>query len=144
MAKKTGRPLGANKLTQEIQELLVKSLRLGLYVETACDLASISKECYYNWIKEGESFKSGKHRRFSDAIKKAQAESETRWIAHIVQDDSWTSKAWLLERKFKDRWGRAIRQEISGPQGGPIVTQAMSAEEKEELQARIRRGAEEE
>jgi transposase len=137
----TGRPC---KLTPELQDTLCKALGLGLYVETACLLAGIAKDTFYNWVNEGESKKSGKFRQFSDAIKKAQAESETRWIAHIVQDDSWTSKAWLLERKFKDRWGRAIRQEISGPQGGPIVTQAMSAEEKEELQARIRRGAEEE
>ena len=104
-----GRPC---KLTKELQDTLVKSLRIGLYVETACDLAGISRECFYNWVKEGESFKSGKHRRFSDAIKKAQAEAETRWIAHVVQDDSWTSKAWLLERKHRNRWGKDRPMEV--------------------------------
>ena len=110
------RPIGSNKLSAELQEMIVKSLRLGLYVETACDLAGIHKDTFYNWLKEGESHKSGKHRRFSDAIKKAQAESETRWIAKIVQDDSWTSKAWLLERKYRSRWGKDLP-----PEHGPAA-----------------------
>ncbi len=108
---KGGRP---TKLTPETERAILKALSVGLYVETACDLAGVSRECFYNWIKEGEAHQTGKHRRFSDNVKKAQAQAEGRLIGHLLQDDSWQSKAWILERKFRKRWGRNLAVENDG------------------------------
>ena len=100
-----GRP---TKLTPELQRVIVQALRAALYVETACDIAGISKDTFYNWLRQGQEKPYGKHGRFSDAVKKAQAEAEGRLIGHLLQDGTWQSKAWILERKFRSRWGRSL------------------------------------
>ena len=35
------------------------------------------------------------------------------FIQQIVRDESWQSKAWLLERRFPERWGRKDRLEAN-------------------------------
>ena len=108
---KLGRP---SKLTPDTERIIVKALNIGLYIETACDLAAIDRDTYYNWINKGKESKAGRYRDFSDACRKAQAQAEARLVGHILQDDSWQSKAWILERKFRKRWGRNLPVENDG------------------------------
>lgn len=49
---------------------------------------------------------------FARTIKKADAEGEAALLLEIKKDKSWQSKAWILERRHRERWGRAI--EVSG------------------------------
>jgi hypothetical protein len=58
----------------------------------------------------------------------------------------WHAAAWRLERKYPGRWGRRERIEHSGPDGGPIKTEALppnlknlSPEEKLQLATLIRK-----
>ena len=44
-----------------------------------------------------------------ESVKKASAVAESRAIQTILADDSWQSKAWYLERRFPERWGRKDR-----------------------------------
>lgn len=46
-----------------------------------------------------------------EAVKNASAVAESRAILTILADDSWQSKAWYLERRFTERWGRKDRLE---------------------------------
>ncbi len=39
-------------------------------------------------------------------IKKAQSECQMYCLDFIMKDKSWQSKAWLLERRFPDRWAK--------------------------------------
>jgi len=98
-----GRP---DKLTPDAERTILNALRLGLYVETACDLAEIERKTFYNWLKKGEGQKDGKYRRFLHRVKRAQANAEGHLVGKIYNDPSWQSKAWMLERKFNKRWGR--------------------------------------
>lgn len=105
---RTGRP---TKLTPEIQAAIVDAIRRGNYIETAATIAGITKDTLYKWIKRGNACKSGAFKDFSDAIKKAIAESEDHDITVINSAAAmyWQAAAWRLERKFPDRWGRRDR-----------------------------------
>ena len=100
---RTGRP---TKLTSELTAEIVKYIRLGSYIEVACQAVGITKETYYDWLTKAEAG-SKAHQQFSYAIKKAQAEAELRLLADIeANGDQWQRQAWKLERRFNDRWGR--------------------------------------
>jgi transposase-like protein len=98
---------------------MVQALRMGLYVETACALAGIHKETYYEWLRQAkreQDVEDSKFVIFSDAVEKAQAEAEGSFLKTIIEDDSWQSKAWILERKFRQRWGRHLTDDPVDPQ----------------------------
>jgi transposase-like protein len=81
--KKLGRP---EKLTPETQTEIVNALATGVYIETAAATAGISKNTLYDWIRKGTRLKAKeqltegeeKYVAFSDAVKKAMADSEMR------------------------------------------------------------------
>ena len=61
-----------------------------------------------------------------ESVERAEAMAEVQAVARIKQasdNGTWQASSWLLERKHGDRWGRndKIRQEISGPDGAPVV-----------------------
>lgn len=53
---------------------------------------------------------------FLERIKEARAKREASWVMDISKDKSWQSKAWLLERKYFERWGRKdfVDHNVSG------------------------------
>lgn len=102
-----GRP---TKLTPELQEDIVKYLRLGNYVETVCAIVGINKTTFYDWMRQGARAKrsTNKMAQFSHAIKAAMALGEAADLAVIQQASvrSWQAAAWRLERRYPGRWGR--------------------------------------
>lgn len=127
-ANKGGRP---TKLNDELKEEILKVIRSGNYIETACAYAGIEKKTLYNWMKRGRSEleRLDKNPRakmkkaeaiyvdFLHSIQKALAHAEIRDVAIIgkAAEESWQASAWRLERKFPDRWGRKdkVTQEIN-------------------------------
>ena len=128
------------KLTPELQENVLKVIRSGNYIETACAYVGINKSTFYDWLKRGarEKDRVAKNPRarvrkdeqpfvdFSNAVEKALAHAEIRDVAIIgkAAEENWQAAAWRLERKFPDRWGRKEKYalEHSGKDGGPIET----------------------
>lgn len=128
------------KLTPELQENVLKVIRSGNYIETACAYVGINKSTFYDWLKRGarEKDRVAKNPRarvrkdeqpfvdFSNAVEKALAHAEIRDVAIIgkAAEENWQAAAWRLERKFPDRWGRKDKYalEHSGKDGGPIET----------------------
>lgn len=128
------------KLTPELQDEIIKVIRSGNYIETACAYVGINKSTFYDWLKRGarEKDRLAKNPRakvrksekpfvdFSNAIEKALAHAEIRDVAIIgkAAEENWQAAAWRLERKFPDRWGRKDKYalEHSGKDGGPIET----------------------
>ena len=51
----------------------------------------------------------GQFQELLESVKRASAVAESRAIQTILADDSWQSKAWYLERRFPERWGRKDR-----------------------------------
>lgn len=60
----------------------------------------------------------------------------TQTTEEVLGEPQWTAAAWLLERRHNQQFGRQIRQEISGPDGGPIqVDESAEARISEKLDA---------
>jgi hypothetical protein len=99
------------KLEDDIQQRLVTAIERGLSIEDACVYAGITKKTYYNWInKNTDEIKDEAERKkflhFLHNIKKAQSECQMYCLDFIMKDKSWQSKAWVLERRFPDRWAK--------------------------------------
>ena len=137
-----------SKLTPEVQERLVKAIRAGAYRKIAASLGGICESTLYAWLKDAEEAKSGAKKEFLEAIKRAEAEWEQEQAEAIREtakggqllsrttterkDGStvltetytrpeWTARAWLLERKAYERWGKRERHELTGADGGHLT-----------------------
>jgi hypothetical protein len=77
----------------------------------------------------------GRMREYFEAITKALAESETALVAHINRagDKSWQAHAWLLERRFPERWGRKDRLEHTGKIQEEQTIRFIDVENKEDV-----------
>jgi len=151
-----GRPC---KLTSEVQDRIVKAVRAGAYQEIAATLAGICRTTFFRWMVAGEESKrNGKFRDFWNAVKKAEAEWEEEQVegiqataqggqllsrttterkgGEIVVSETfsrpeWTARAWLLERKLYERWGKKERVELTGDKTRPLHIIYAKGEEKE-------------
>ena len=99
------------KLQDDIQHRLISAIEKGLTIVDACEYAGISEKTYYNWLnKNTDEIKDEEERKkfvqFLQDVKKAQSECQMYCLDFIMKDKSWQSKAWVLERRFPDRWAK--------------------------------------
>jgi transposase len=89
------------KLTPELEEKLLKFLRAGNYIETACRCVALHKDTFYEWMKRGAKGEKP-FAEFVEAVDRAMAESEARDLHTIgvASQTQWTAAAWRLERGF--------------------------------------------
>ena len=77
-----GRP---TKFSPELAEKIISAIRVGGYVETAAAFAGISKDTFYEWLKRGAREQDGEFKEFSDAIGRAIADSEMRYVGVVAK-----------------------------------------------------------
>lgn len=98
-----GRP---TKLTLDLQAKLCKDLESGISRPAASARAGIPERTFYRWLKRGKHAASGLYWQFCQEIKKAEANLEKFHIDRLALGlPGWQSSAWLLERKWPERWG---------------------------------------
>ena len=113
-----GRP---TDLTPEAVAEVAYLLPRTLYLRTVADFLGVHRSSVYRWLERGRREEKRLRRptakpkpseaiykQFCDAYKKGLAEGEIRAVAAIRQAaaESWQAAAWLLERRFPERWGR--------------------------------------
>ncbi len=110
------------KLDDELTDRLLQAIRLGSYIEHACAYAGINSSTYRRWRKNAEEeiepFKS-----LFEQINQAEAEGIMRRIGRIekaAQDGNWTADAWLLERKYPDKFGKRDRITLQADPNAPV------------------------
>lgn len=108
------------KLTPETQKAICDAIAAGNYDYVAAEYAGVGRTTFYAWLAKGEEHETGIHREFLNAIKRAASQAEVRNIAIIETDQSWQSKAWWLERKHNDRWGKKETHTVGGDPEKPI------------------------
>lgn len=85
------------------------------------------------------------YRLFSAAVSRAVAESEVALVRRVKEADDWRASAWMLERRFQDRWRRRDHVEVSGeghalppvPAGRVVVEDPVARELARKLRERI-------
>lgn len=103
MSRSVGQP---SKLTEEIKEKLFGSIKMGLSYKDAAILAGISERTFHNWKRRGEEATSGQYFQFVQELKKAEVIGKATLLGEIRSDPSWQAKAWILERRHPDEFGR--------------------------------------
>jgi transposase len=118
-----GRP---RKLTAKRQKAITEAIRLGARRDQAAEAAGIARSTLQNWIARGELDGRQPHKRFAEAVRTAEAEFELESLRAIEQaaaGGDWRAKAWVLERRHPERWGRQTRHEVTGPDGQAVEVQ---------------------
>jgi AcrR family transcriptional regulator len=124
------------------KEKVLENLREGMTREAAATQAGISKATLYRWIDDDDDFRDDVEAAvdFAEAVMVSQIKT----MGH--SRDDWRAIAWLLERRFPDRWGLkrevevAVSQRSDGiaevkamiEQTTPLVIQAQRAQELDE------------
>lgn len=119
------------KLTPELSEQICKYIAAGLTKKGAASAACISDSSLYLWLEKGEKDKArGKstvYSEFLDSLKRAEGAFKLGRIKTIQQAaaDDWKAAAWLLERCYRDEYGRSTMDiNLAGQPGGePIKTE---------------------
>ena len=108
------------KRSPEREVAILNALRVGNTRRASAAAAGISHETFYQWMSD---------LTFSDAVVKAEAEAELRFLGQVATaaKQSWQAAAWWLERRKHEDYRRMDGVELSGPAGGPIQTADASA-----------------
>lgn len=122
------------KLTRERIEEICAYLARGLSKRSAVNAALVSETAFYGWLKQGEKdLENGKLKTLQaelvQSVKKAEAEfklKHTKNIETAASDGSWQASAWLLERRYREEYGKsAVDVNLAGRPGGePVKTES--------------------
>lgn len=103
------------KFDKEHIDPLLEALRDGQGRVRACKIANITHETLMNWMRENLDF--------SDEVKKAEADGNVKITdlqkRKIIEDKSWQSGAWWLERTDPEHFRQ--RQNIDTNQPIQII-----------------------
>jgi hypothetical protein len=89
--------------------MLLEAVHDGNYIETAAELAGLSKVTVYDWLKRGEANETP-YNVFANALKRATARAEAAEVAKVRSAGNdprfWAASMTYLERRHPDRWAR--------------------------------------
>ena len=109
-------------LTPEIQKTVCEAIKHGATLEIAARAAGIGARTLDEWLKHGrdelqaDPDASGPCAIFVSEVMIAAAKSEQELIEIIRKEapKTWQAAAWLLERKFPQRYAKVDRLRVSG------------------------------
>ena len=147
-----GRP---TKLTSELQDKILKWIRMGASYEDACRVCRISETTFRSWKAIGEKAKSGIQYDFLMALKEAESTAKIMHVQNLNQlavggkqytetkvvdkpDGSTeittitktllpdaSTSKWILGRRWPEEWGSKKAVEISTEGGKPLPIQIL-------------------
>jgi len=87
-------------MTPQVIDTILQHVREGIWPERAARLAGIDAAAMR---KHKE-----RHPDFVTELEKAEAQAETNLHGRMLRamDDNWTAVAWMLERRFPQRYGK--------------------------------------
>ena len=131
--KKTGRPGGIQFLTPAKQKRFFQAINNNCTIRAACALAGMAPATFH---KYQEQYRNGTAEpgivEFMEKIDQNRAEAQERLLGYVERDaaaDGGHKPAqWILERRHD--MITTVKQEISGPDGGPIKHEISDARER--------------
>ena len=106
--KPVGRP--RTEMTPEKVDAVLRAVRMGLHPDRAAEAAGVAPSTMRKH--------KARNPEFVTALKEAAAEAEKSYLGRIIQhsESQWTAAAWILERRWAERWrkrdGDDIRRKI--------------------------------
>jgi hypothetical protein len=124
---RAGRP---TKLTPELHTEIVRTIKAGNYIETAAAMAGVNRDTLREWVRQGIRRGNGKYHAFALDVEQAMAHAEVMDVLGIRKagEREWTARAWLLERRFPDRWGK---------RGSEVTINLVQTPQWQELKAKL-------
>ncbi len=128
-------------LTPEVQETVYAAIEAGTTLEIAAQAAGIGARTLDEWLHHGRAElqenpdAEGPCANFVRAEKVASAKFERDCLSRI-QDaarNNWTANAWLLERKFPQRYAKVDRLRVSGDETNDKPVQISDEERQNRL-----------
>ena len=114
------------KLTPRVQKVICDAIEAGHYNEAAAEAAGIARRTLYAWLDRGAKEKGGVFQCFRDAFRKAEAEGEARLVEKLVSvattERDWQAFAWMLERRWPERWGNGCARRPSTKYTGTLIS----------------------
>jgi hypothetical protein len=106
----------------DLVQTFLEAVLEGNYIETAAEVAGLSKVTVYDWVKRGDTGEAP-FNLFANAMKRASAQAERDAVKNVRRagkdDRFWAAEMTYLERRHPDKWAR--RSEDSG--GPKVVVQ---------------------
>jgi len=92
-------------LNAKLQREICSLLKAGNTIKTCADACGISQRVYFEWAE--------RHPHFAQATTRARGKARVKLVKVLVDASAldWRSAAWLLERGFRDEYGKAWRDE---------------------------------
>ncbi|MDV6237532.1 hypothetical protein CH379_018015 [Leptospira ellisii] len=112
MPKHSGRP---SKLTKAVKEKFFAAISNGHTYESSCALAGISERAFYQWKAKGTDAsekRNSEYVQFVQELAEKEALAKIKLLSDIQKSDSWQAKAWILERRWPEEWGRKDKVSI--------------------------------
>lgn len=125
---RTGR---STLLTPELTATITDLLRRGNYLTTVAKAVGLSPHTLSVWLKRGNDLIAEERDydeyeqvfvNYAIEVEKARARAEINAVEVIrnAMPSQWQAAAWYLERTNNPQWGRTVRTEVTGAEGGPI------------------------
>jgi len=112
-----------SKLTPEIAMKIFECVREGNYIETAAAYVGVAPSTLRLWLQRGRragemdpsvrNEEDEMYLRFTQGVENAQAQAEVDDIKFIRGSPEWTARAWRLERRFPEKYGRRERVDMN-------------------------------
>ena len=122
--------MSTTKLTSEATEAICSALIRGASKEAAAAAASISLRTFNRWLSRArEEGAPEELTRFADEVEEAMNRAEIHLLEKIRQAEDWRASAWILSRRFPDRWSEKRSVEVSTndrPDGASMVASMLS------------------
>lgn len=112
MPKHSGRP---SKLNDKVKEKFFAAISNGHTYESSCALAGISERAFYQWKVKGTDpteKRNSEYVQFMQELQEKEALAKIKLLSDIQKSDSWQAKAWILERRWPEEWGRKDKVSI--------------------------------
>jgi len=123
------------KITQETTEAICSALIRGASKEAAAAAASISLRTFNRWLSRAREEGAPEDLiSFADEVEEAMNRAEIHLLEKIRAAEDWRASAWILSRRFPDRWSEKRSVEVSTndrPDGAAMVA-SMLAQLREE------------
>jgi len=93
------------KYSEDLAMVICTYLRKGCTIEAACQAANIGRSTYYTWLDEIPQFK--------EFVNATESDVEANLLDQIANYGDWRAAAWILERRYPQRWGQKRELDVN-------------------------------